>query len=79
MTTVLETATAAMRSAVQGTAAPEPGETTTSTDPPPNASSPAAGGAELSDFIEVSGLLTYDPAAISRIYAGHPQRLLRRL
>ena len=34
---------------------------------------------ELGDFIEASGLLTYDPAAITRIYAGHPQRLLRRL
>jgi predicted unusual protein kinase regulating ubiquinone biosynthesis (AarF/ABC1/UbiB family) len=32
-----------------------------------------------SDFIEAAGLLEYDPAAISRIYAGHPQRLLRRL
>jgi predicted unusual protein kinase regulating ubiquinone biosynthesis (AarF/ABC1/UbiB family) len=30
------------------------------------------------DFIEAAGLLRYDPAAISRIYAGHPQRLLRR-
>lgn len=35
--------------------------------------------AELSDFIEASGLLSYDPAAITRIYAGHPQRLIRRL
>jgi predicted unusual protein kinase regulating ubiquinone biosynthesis (AarF/ABC1/UbiB family) len=35
--------------------------------------------AELSDFIEAAGLLRYDPAAITRIYAGHPQRLLRRL
>ena len=34
---------------------------------------------ELGHFIEASGLLTYDPAAITRIYAGHPQRLLRRL
>ncbi|UPM49278.1 AarF/ABC1/UbiB kinase family protein [Synechococcus sp. A10-1-5-1] len=34
---------------------------------------------ELSDFIEASGLLEYDPAAISRIYAGAPQRLIRRL
>ena len=30
------------------------------------------------DFIEAAGLLRYDPAAISRIYAGHPLRLLRR-
>ena len=35
--------------------------------------------AELSDFIEAAGLLRYDPAAITRIYAGHPQRLIRRL
>ncbi|MDM7958536.1 MAG: AarF/ABC1/UbiB kinase family protein [Synechococcus sp. WH 8007] len=34
---------------------------------------------ELSDFIEAAGLLEYDPAAISRIYAGAPQRLIRRL
>ena len=35
--------------------------------------------AELGDFIEAAGLLEYDPAAITRIYAGHPQRLIRRL
>ena len=35
--------------------------------------------AELGDFIEAAGLLDYDPAAITRIYAGHPQRLIRRL
>ncbi len=34
---------------------------------------------DLSDFIEAAGLLRYDPEAISRIYAGHPRRLLRRL
>ena len=34
---------------------------------------------ELSDFIEAAGLRSYDPAAITRIYAGHPQRLIRRL
>ena len=34
---------------------------------------------ELGDFIEAAGLLSYDPAAITRIYAGHPERLLRRL
>lgn len=34
---------------------------------------------ELTDFIEAAGLLEYDPAAITRIYAGHPQRLLKRL
>jgi predicted unusual protein kinase regulating ubiquinone biosynthesis (AarF/ABC1/UbiB family) len=32
-----------------------------------------------SDFLEAAGLLEYDPAEITRIYAGHPQRLLRRL
>ena len=45
---------------------------------PVNAS-PGADPSELSDFIEISGLLRYDPAAITRIYAGHPQRLVRRL
>jgi predicted unusual protein kinase regulating ubiquinone biosynthesis (AarF/ABC1/UbiB family) len=45
---------------------------------PVNAS-PSANPTELSDFIEISGLLRYDPAAITRIYAGHPQRLVRRL
>ena len=51
-----------------------------SSDPgaPVNAS-PGADRSELSDFIEISGLLRYDPAAITRIYAGHPQRLVRRL
>ncbi|MAR07166.1 MAG: hypothetical protein CL862_08710 [Cyanobium sp. NAT70] len=34
---------------------------------------------DLGDFIEAAGLLKYDPAAITRIYAGHPQRLIRRL
>ena len=34
---------------------------------------------ELGDFIEAAGLLEYDPAAITRIYAGHPQRLIRRV
>jgi len=34
---------------------------------------------ELGDFIEAAGLMEYDPAAITRIYAGHPNRLLRRL
>jgi len=33
---------------------------------------------EISDFIEAAGLLEYDPEAITRIYAGHPGRLLRR-
>ncbi len=34
---------------------------------------------DLSDFIEAAGLLRYDPAAITRIYTGHPRRLFRRL
>ena len=34
---------------------------------------------ELGDFLEAAGLLSYDPAAITRIYTGHPQRLFRRL
>ena len=38
----------------------------------------AAVNRDLSDFIELAGLNVYDPAAITRIYAGHPQRLLRR-
>jgi predicted unusual protein kinase regulating ubiquinone biosynthesis (AarF/ABC1/UbiB family) len=38
-----------------------------------------ADSADLGDFIEAAGLLEYDPAAITRIYAGHPQRLLKRL
>ena len=33
----------------------------------------------FSDFIEAAGLNSYDPAAITRIYAGHPLRLLKRL
>jgi len=44
----------------------------------PASANPTTTG-ELSDFIEASGLLEYDPAAITRIYAGHPQRLIRRL
>ena len=34
---------------------------------------------ELGDFIEAAGLLEYDPQAITRIYKGHPFRLLKRL
>jgi len=45
--------------------------------PPPSPS--AAAGSELGDFIEAAGLLHYDPAAISRLYNGHPRRLIRRL
>ena len=32
-----------------------------------------------SDFPEAAGLNSYDPAEITRIYAGHPLRLLKRL
>ncbi|MEO1002106.1 MAG: AarF/ABC1/UbiB kinase family protein [Cyanobacteria bacterium J06638_7] len=46
---------------------------------PPAGAGAAPGGGELSDFIEASGLLAYDPAAITRIYAGHPGRLVLRL
>ena len=35
--------------------------------------------AEIGDFLEAAGLLEYDPAAITRIYAGHPQRLIKRV
>jgi len=34
---------------------------------------------ETRDFIEASGLLHYDPAAITRLCTGHPLRLFRRL
>lgn len=64
--TAIEQAAAAMRQAVQA-------------DPEPGPEGLAASTGELSDFIEAAGLLTYDPATISRIYAGHPQRLIRRL
>jgi predicted unusual protein kinase regulating ubiquinone biosynthesis (AarF/ABC1/UbiB family) len=69
--TALEEAAAAMEAAVHQ---PSPAR--------PAGSTAAAGGAgnpELADFIEAAGLLTYDQAAISRIYAGRPERLLRRL
>ena len=45
----------------------------------PDSSKPFQAPTELGDFLEASGLLSYDPAAITRIYAGHPQRLLKRL
>ena len=83
--TAAEQALAAMRAAVFGAdpmaaAAPRQPRIQAPADPsaPVNASA-SANPAELSDFIEASGLLRYDPAAISRIYAGHPQRLARRL
>ena len=72
-----------MRAAVFGTdpmAPPPPAEPriTAPADPKAPINAGSANG-ELSDFIEAAGLLTYDPAAITRIYAGHPQRLIRRL
>ena len=58
----------------------EPGATgETSLSGEPQLSAEPNQQAELSDFLEAAGLLRYDPAAITRIYAGHPQRLLRRL
>ena len=44
-----------------------------------NSATPPTQNRDLGDFIEASGLLSYDSAAITRIYAGHPQRLIRRL
>ena len=32
---------------------------------------------DFTDFIEVSGLLNYDPDTISKIYKKNPKRLLR--
>ena len=81
--TAAEEALAAMRAAVFGTdpmAPPPPAEPSIRAPADPAAAvhaSPAP--AELGDFIEAAGLLRYDPAAITRIYAGHPERLLRRL
>ena len=34
---------------------------------------------DFTDFIEVSGLLNYDPDTISKIYKKNPRRLLKRL
>jgi len=65
--TTVEASLAAMRATVLGSA--EEGHPEPSGEDPP----------DLGDFIEAAGLLSYDPAAITRIYAGHPQRLLRRL
>nr|YP_002049052.1 possible protein kinase: ABC1 family protein [Paulinella chromatophora]ACB42842.1 possible protein kinase: ABC1 family protein [Paulinella chromatophora] len=39
----------------------------------------AADSNSLGDFIEASGLLSYDYVKITHIYAGHPQRLIKRL
>ena len=84
--TAAEAAVQAMRSAVLGESDPPPEISPAPPEPapePPQAaptpSSSAVNNAELSDFIEAAGLLEYDPAAISRIYAGAPQRLIRRL
>jgi predicted unusual protein kinase regulating ubiquinone biosynthesis (AarF/ABC1/UbiB family) len=83
--TAAETALAAMRASVFGTdpmAPPPPTHPAISAPEDPRA--PVNSGApdnpeELGDFLEISGLLVYDPAAITRLYAGHPKRLLRRL
>ena len=86
--TAAENALAAMRASVFGTdpMAPAPPAMPTIMAPtaaraPVNAI-PHNGSrdpADLGDFLETAGLLEYDPEAISRIYAGHPQRLARRL
>ena len=34
---------------------------------------------DFTDFIEISGLLNYDPGRISKIYKKNPKRLLKRL
>ncbi|MEB3261841.1 MAG: AarF/ABC1/UbiB kinase family protein [Cyanobacteriota bacterium] len=83
-TTAAEAALAAMRAAVFGTdpMAPSPPSEPAiqaPSDPAAPVNQAAARADELSDFIEAAGLLEYDPAVIARIYAGHPQRLLRRL
>ena len=54
----------------------ESGRVHASAPPPPSEGRTTR---DLSDFLEVAGLLEYDPATITRIYAGHPQRLIRRL
>jgi predicted unusual protein kinase regulating ubiquinone biosynthesis (AarF/ABC1/UbiB family) len=83
--TAAETALAAMRASVFGTdpMAPAPPALPAISAPAdpwaPVNSGPAAKDEELGDFLEASGLLEYDPQAITRLYAGHPQRLLRRL
>jgi predicted unusual protein kinase regulating ubiquinone biosynthesis (AarF/ABC1/UbiB family) len=83
--TAAEHALAAMRAAVFGSdpmAPPAPTEPSIQAPSDPGApvnASPSADPTELNDFIEAAGLLEYDPAAITRIYAGHPQRLARRL
>ncbi len=87
-TTAAETALAAMRASVFGTdpMAPAPPVSPSIVAPtapkaPVNASphNSSKNPADLGDFLETAGLLEYDPEEISRIYAGHPQRLARRL
>ena len=34
---------------------------------------------DFTDFIEISGLLEYDPETIYKIYKKNPERLLKRL
>jgi predicted unusual protein kinase regulating ubiquinone biosynthesis (AarF/ABC1/UbiB family) len=83
--TAADHAVAAMRASVFGTdplAPPPPAESRIHAPTHPAApvqASAAADPRELNDFIETAGLLRYDPATITRIYAGHPQRLVRRL
>ncbi|MEN9542212.1 MAG: hypothetical protein RLZZ459_2303 [Cyanobacteriota bacterium] len=88
--TAAEQALATMRSSVlggemPGLEAPEPDQPVPPPPPlepqpiPTQAVEQRRRGEDLSDFLEAAGLLEYDPAAITRIYAGHPQRLLRRL
>ena len=83
--TAAETALAAMRASVFGTdpmAPPAPIHPAISAPEDPRApvnNGPPETPEELGDFLELSGLLVYDPAAITRLYAGHPKRLLRRL
>ena len=83
--TAAESALAAMRASVFGAdpmADPPPLEPSIQapTDPaaPVNAS-PSGAREALGGILEAAGLMAYDPAAITRIYAGHPRRLLRRL
>jgi predicted unusual protein kinase regulating ubiquinone biosynthesis (AarF/ABC1/UbiB family) len=82
--TAAERALAAMRAAVFGTdpmapAPPFQPRISAPSDPRAPVQANVSQAGELGDFIEASGLLTYDPKAITRIYSGHPERLLRRL
>ena len=82
--TAAEAAVQAMQATVLGSAAAPAANTEElckTEDPPTAAASQRSESSSeaLSDFIEAAGLLEYDPAAITRIYAGHPQRLLKRL